>query len=157
MLPASAKRQEASAVMARLATALALLLVATTTAGAQPAPPVDLARLEANAARRWPQPVLVSDLAGIPVLDGRLGRLGVTDRVVGSSEGAPRVVIRYGGWLGFGARPIALPLAGIAMLGRQVVVMDISREQLDAWPTFADKDGVALPGSDVVKVGLTKN
>ncbi|MGA0532771.1 hypothetical protein [Hansschlegelia sp. KR7-227] len=120
------------------------------------APPVDFARLEANAARRFPQPVLISDLVGIPVLDGRLGRLGVTEQVV-RSGGAPTIVIRYGGWFGFGGRPIALPLAGVAMLGRQVVVMDISPEQLEAWPTFEDGDAAPLAGGDVVKVGLTKN
>lgn len=140
--------------------ALALAVLLSGSAGfaaAQVPPGIDLAKLEANATRRWPQPVLVSDLAGIRALDGRLGRLGVTDRVVRFGDGSLNIVIRYGGWFGLGARLIALPLAGIAMLGRQVVVMDISAEQLDAWPTFDEKSGVPLPGGDVVKVALTKN
>ncbi len=141
----------------RHATALLTTLMMATAAAAQSTPPVDLAALEANAARRWPQPVRVADLSGIPVLDGRLGKLGVTERVIRSKTGPARVVVRYGGWLGFGGRSIALPLAGLAMLGRQVVVMDISPEQLEAWPIFEDHGDAALPGDDVVKIGLTKN
>ena len=121
------------------------------------APQVDLAKLEAAAARRFPQPVLVSDLAGIPVLDGKLGRLGVTDQVVRLPDGTARIVIRYGGLFGIGGRLIALPLAGIAMLGRQVVVMDIAAEQLGAWPTWTPAGAQPLPPGDSVKVGLTKN
>lgn len=142
----------------RLSLALAAAALASVLSGAASAQPaVDFAKLEANALRRWPQPVLVSDLADIPVLDGRLGRLGTTRQVVRTPDGGLRIVIDYGGVLGFGARPIALPLAGIAMLGRQVVVMDIAPEQLDAWPTWSPADAQPLAGTDLVKVGLTKN
>lgn len=145
-------REFATSTLAGLAAA-SCLAIATAVA----APPVDVAKLEAMALRRFPQPVLVSDLAGIPVLDDRLGRLGTTGEVVRGKDGATTIVIRYGGVLGFGARRIALPLAGVAMLGRQVVVMDITAEQLDAWPTWTGADAQPLPGTDVVKVGLTKN
>lgn len=132
-------------------------MAALTAPACAQAPQVDLAKLEAAAGRRFPQPVRVSDLAGIPVLDGRLGRLGATEQVVRLPDGAVKIVIRYGGLFGFGGRSIALPLAGVAMLGRQVVVMDISAEQLDGWPTWTPTGGQPLPAADTVKVGLTKN
>lgn len=143
--------------MPKLAPALLFGLAAVSAAAAQPTTPVDVAKLEANAARRFPQPVLVSDLVDIPVLDGRLGRLGQTEKAIRARDGALQIVIRHGGLFGFGGRRIALPIAGIAMLGRQVVVMDITPEQLDAWPAWAAADGTPLPSGDKVKVALTKN
>lgn len=134
----------------------AILAAAGVSAFAQ-APAVDLAKLDAMAARRFPQPVLVSDLAGIPVFDGTLGRLGTTEKVVRLPNGTANIVIRYGGLFGFGGRSLALPLSGIAMLGRQVVVMDIAKDQLDAWPTWTPSGAQPLPPGDTVKVGLTKN
>ncbi len=120
----------------------------------QAAPPgADLAQF---AARRHPQPVRVGDLLHRRVLQPLESRpvLGRVIEVVRLDDGSKRIIIRYGSWLGFGGRPIAVPVDAMALLGDELEVLDLTPEQLNGLPTYRGADGTVLPEDDVIRMGL---
>ena len=64
--------------------------------------------------RRYPQPVRVGDLVGLPVLDYDDRTLGRVQEVYRTAAGKVRLMVPFGGWFGFGQRPVGLTLAKIA-------------------------------------------
>ena len=54
--------------------------------------------------RRFPQPVRVGDLIGLPVLDDDSRTLGHVRQVVRTPQGKIKLIVAYGGFLGFGIR-----------------------------------------------------
>jgi len=115
--------------------------------------------LSERAARRMPQPVRVGDLVGRAVLEpsnhqGRLGRVAGVSR---GADGALLLVFRYGGLLGFGTRPIAVPIEATALLGQFVQVTDVALATLHALPDWTGEGATALGADDVVRIGLNRN
>ncbi len=106
----------------------------------------------------FPQPVQVGQLIGRDVLEPKESQpvLGRVRSVVRDADGGTSMVMNYGGWFGWGARPIAVPLAGMSLMGEYVAVTGYTPDQLKAFPTYRDGTGVALPQNDTVKVGLVK-
>ena len=135
---------------------LVVLMLMGVSAHAQPAPP-DLATLEQRTARRFPQPVRVGDLIGRDVLAPSENQavLGRVAALVKDADGHVRLVVRYGGVLGVGARPIAVPLEAMALLGDVVVCVDYTTAQLTALPDAPDSAG-ALGPDEMVRMGLVK-
>ncbi len=110
------------------------------------------------AARRFPQPVSVGMLLGERVLQPLESQptLGFVDRVVRSADGQVKVVVRYGGILGFFARPIAVPVDAMVLLGPYMEIVDFKPQQLRAFPTFDDAAATVLAAGDVIQVGLAR-
>jgi hypothetical protein len=122
-------------------------------------PPPDGMSLAESAAMRFPQPVRVSDLLHRDVLQPVSSRrfLGRVADVVRDRDGTLKVVIEYGGFLGFGARPIAVPVDAMVLVGQVMEVVAYTPTQLQAFPTFsAGGDTVPLPRDSLIKVGLAK-
>ncbi len=134
----------------------ALALAACGPASAQQMKPPGMREDEA-AGRRFPQPVRVGDLLGRTVLQPLESQpvLGRVERLVRRGDGRVDVVIRYGGVLGLGSRPIAVPLAATAVLGEYLEVVDDTPDQLDRFPTDAGT-AAALAPDEVVRVGLAR-
>ena len=153
----------AASILARTAAqglrylALVGLLVAGSLAQAQqPAPPgMDL---KTAAARRFPQPVRVGSLIGRLVLRPIESQdvIGKVARLVQGEDGGIHVVIDYGGLFGFGARPIAVPVEAMVILGDVMEVVDLTPAQLDALPTFAGEGKTPIPSDQTIKVGLAR-
>ena len=123
--------------------------------GGQPPPPgMSLAE---SAARRFPQPVATGWMRGRTVLQPVESQavLGRVERLVRDGTGQVQVVMRFGGVLGFGARPIAIPLDAFVLLGDVVEVAGFTPAQLQAFPTYAGQDP-PLPTEETVRVGLAK-
>jgi hypothetical protein len=123
---------------------VAALLIGNRLLAQQPAPPsVDLAEF---AARRYPQPVRVGDLIGRRVLQPLESRpvLGHVIEVVRLDDGAERIIIRYGGWLGIGGRLIAVPIDAMVLLGDELEILDLTPEQLNGLQTFKAAGGRPL-------------
>ena len=143
----------------RLPTAAAVAVVAlAASAGAQAqqsAPGMPLAEM---AARRFPQPVRVGDLLRRTVLEPKESqpRLGRVQGVVRRPDGSVAVVVAYGGLLGFGARPIAVPVEAVALLGEYVQVVGFTPDQLDAFATFDGAGAMPLPSDSTIRVGLAR-
>ena len=122
-------------------------------------PQFDRAAITPKFLSRWPQPVRVGFLQGLPAVGWELARLGTIEKLIHASDGGVSVVVRYGGpfaFLGWGGRPIALPIETFGMLGRQVMILDIPPEKLDQWPTWSGSEKELGP-DETVKVSLTKS
>jgi hypothetical protein len=104
--------------------------------------------------RRHPQPVKVGDLIGLPLLDFDDRTLGYVRSVVRTPEGKIQLIVPYGGFLGFRQRPVAVPIEVVAIAGRQLAALDMTRAELDAAPAWNDPQSRTLPLSDIIRIGL---
>jgi hypothetical protein len=66
--------------------------------------------LEERMLRRFPQPVRVGFLVGLPVLDDRESTLGWVRQVVRTPQGKIRLIVSYSRWFGWFGRPVAVPI-----------------------------------------------
>ena len=126
------------------------------TPGGMPPPPG--MSLAASAAMRFPQPVRVGDLLHRDVLRPVESQevLGHVRQVVRASDGTVDIVINFGGFLGFGARPIAVPADAMVLLGQDMEVVAFTPGQLAGFPTFTSAGVVSVPDDTIIKIGLAK-
>lgn len=104
--------------------------------------------------RRWPQPVRIGDLIGLPLLDyfdRTLGRVKIVDR---TTAGKIRLVVEHGVWLGLSRRRVAVPLEVVAIAGRQLALLDISREDFFLAPPWGSNESQELPANDMTRIAL---
>ena len=128
----------------------------STTPGGMPPPPgMSLAE---SAAMRFPQPVRVGDLHGRDVLRPVESQdvLGRVRRLVRDRDGQIMVVVDFGGFLGFGSRPIAVPVDAMVLLGQDMEIVAFTPEQLRQFPTFSPSGAADLADDTIIKVGLAK-
>jgi hypothetical protein len=104
--------------------------------------------------RRFPQPVKVGDLIGLPVLDFDDRTLGYVASVVRTTNGKIRLIVPYGGFLGYGRRPVAVPIEVVAIAGRRIAALDMTRAEFDAAPAWADPASQSLPATETIRIGL---
>ena len=71
---------------------------------------------------RFPQNVRVGDLIGLPVLDESSSTLGHVREVVRTESDKIELIVAYGGFLGWGTRPVAVPIEVIGIQGRELRV-----------------------------------
>ncbi len=128
----------------------------STTPGGMPPPPG--MSLAASTAMRFPQPVRVGDLLGRPVLRPVESQdvLGRVQRLVRGGDGTIMVVVDFGGFLGFGRRPIAVPVDALVLLGQDVEIVAFTPEQLRQFPTFSPTGTTDVADDTIIKVGLAK-
>ena len=108
--------------------------------------------------RRYPQPVKVGFLIGLPVLDGRTSTLGYIREVVRDAGGKIVLVVPYRAWLGWaptdwGRKPVAVPIETVAILARQVAALDFSREDFAAAPAYAAQ-GTPLGADETIRIAV---
>ena len=127
--------------------------------GAAPAPAAAEATLAQQAARRFPQPVRVGDLVDRQVLEpsNHQGVLGRVDGVERAKDGTLLLVVRYGGVLGLGTRPIAVPIDATTLLGPFMQIVGIPPDAVAQLPTFDRASATTLPPDAVIQVGINRN
>lgn len=106
--------------------------------------------------RRFPQPVRVGDLIGIPVRDSDSRTLGYVRQVVRTPRGDIELIVDYGGWFGWGARPIAVPIEVVGIFGRQLASLDMPRSAFAAAPTWHDATATVVPRDALIAVALAR-
>ncbi|MCX7314642.1 MAG: hypothetical protein WCG92_14940 [Hyphomicrobiales bacterium] len=88
---------------------------------------------EEKMSRRFPQPVRVGFLVGLPVLDWEDSTIGFIQQVVRTPDGKIKLIVPYyprfgwvrdGGFLDRWRRPVAVPIETVAILARQVDALD---------------------------------
>lgn len=109
--------------------------------------------------RRFPQPVLVGDLIGLPVLDFDDSTIGYVREVVRSPDGKISLIVPYSarfGWLRteWGKRPVAVPIEAVAILARQIDAIDLSREDIAALPDWMPSQAAPLPPHEKTLIAL---
>jgi hypothetical protein len=110
---------------------------------------------------RFPQPIRVGDLIGLPVLDEHDSTLGYIRDVVRTPAGGIVLVVNYRAWLAWapvdwGRRQVGVPLETVAILARQVAALDFSRAQFDAAPVFTAAHGTPLGADETIKIAITR-
>ena len=106
--------------------------------------------------RRFPQPVRVGDLIGLPVLDDRASTLGFVRQVVRTKDDKIALIVAYGGLFGWGARPVAVPIEAVGMLGRQIASLDMPPSQYASAPSWRDASAQALPDDATIRIALAR-
>ena len=121
-------------------------------------PPPSGMSLARSTAMRFPQPVRVGELLHRTVLRPVEAQtvLGRVDRLVRDPQGTIDVVVDYGGFLGFGRRPIAVPLDATVLLGAVMEIVAYTPRQLRHLPTFDPAGTTPLTADTIVMVGLAK-
>lgn len=121
-------------------------------------PPPSNMSLAQSTAMRFPQPVRVGSLLGREVLRPVESQtvLGRVAQLVRTGQGTIAVVLEYGGFLGIGRRPIAVPLDAMVLLGADMEVVAYTPRQLQDFPTFSAAGTTPVPPDTIVKVGLAK-
>jgi hypothetical protein len=104
--------------------------------------------------RRHPQPVRVGDLIGLPVLDFDDRTLSYVRSVVRTADGRIKLIVLYGGFLGWGRRPVAVPIEAVGIAGRQIAALDMTRAEFDAAPYWADPRSQRLAAGETIRIGL---
>jgi hypothetical protein len=113
---------------------------------------------EQRMARRYPQPVKVGFLVGLPVLDARDSTFGYIREVVRTADGKIILVVPYRDWLGWaptdwGRKTVAVPLETVAILGKQVAALEFSRADFAAAPSHAP-GGTILPADETIRIAV---
>jgi hypothetical protein len=114
--------------------------------------------LAGAAARRFPQPVRVGDLLQRQVLRPVESQptVGRVRDVVKRPDGGIDVVVDYGGAFGLFARPIAVPVDAMVLLGQYMEIADFTPEQLKQFKTYDATDMTPLPRDSIIRVGLAR-
>jgi hypothetical protein len=136
--------------------AVSLVHARSTTPGGMP-PPSGMSLAESTA-MRFPQRVRISDLLGREVLRPVESQdvLGRVRRLVRDHDGQIMVVVDFGGFLGFGARSIAVPVDAMVLLGQDMEIVAFTPEQLRQFPTFSPSGTTDVADDTIIKVGLAK-
>ena len=110
--------------------------------------------------QRFPQPVRVGDLIGLPVLDMSASTLGYVQQVVKGPAGQPELIVSYSkwfGWFGWFTRPVAVPIEATGIEGRQIVSLDMSPAEYATAPTWQGQNAITLPNDDTIRIALARN
>ena len=108
--------------------------------------------------RRYPQPVKVSFLIGLPVLDERDSTFGYIREVVRTNEGKILLIVPFRDWLGWaptdwGRKTVAVPLETVAILAHQVAALEFSRDDFVAAPAYAG-NGTPLSADETIRIAV---
>lgn len=106
--------------------------------------------------RRFPQSVRVGDLVGLPVLDDDNRTLGHVRQVVRTPQGKIKLIVAYGGFLGWDTRLVAVPIEVVGIFGRQLASLDMPRRDYAAAPAWRDTADAVVPDDDSIRVALAR-
>jgi hypothetical protein len=107
--------------------------------------------------RRYPQPVKVGFLIGLPVLDDRDSTYGYIREVVRMADKIV-LVVPYRNWFGWaptdwGRKTVAVPIETVAILARQVAALDFSRDDFVEAPPYRG-DGTPLASDETIRMAV---
>jgi hypothetical protein len=107
--------------------------------------------------KRFPQPVRVGDLIGLPVLNENSSTLGHVRQVVRTPKGNIELIVSYSRFWGWFGRPVAVPIEVVGIAGRQLVSLDMDSEEYARAPTWQGNDATALPNDATIKIALARS
>ncbi len=124
----------------------------------QPQPPsaTDERTPEERMNARFPQKVRVGDLIGLPVLDYDDRTLGYVTDVVRKPDGRIVLVMPEGASLFRRGRPVPIPIEAVAILARQLDLLDIPREEVPKLPTWNPADGNPIDRNDTIRIAISR-
>jgi hypothetical protein len=115
-----------------------------------------LSAAEQRMLRRFPQPVRVGDLIGLPVIDENHRTIGYVRKVVRTAQNKVELIVDYDGWFGWEAHPVAVPIEVVGIQGRELASLDMPRSEYLTAPAWWQTDETAISDDDSVKIALSK-
>ena len=107
---------------------------------------------------RFPQPVRVGDLIGLPVLDDNARTLGYVSKIVRTNQDKIELIVDYRGFFGWRSRPIAVPLEVVGIAGpSDLASLDMPRMEYRSAPTWQNAGAQALPADAMIKIALSRH
>jgi hypothetical protein len=106
--------------------------------------------------RRFPQPVRVGNLIGLPVIDENHRTIGYVRKVVRTARNKVELIVDYDGWFGWEAHPVAVPIEVVGIQGRELASIDMPRGEYVTAPAWQQTDETAISDDDSVKIALSK-
>ena len=106
--------------------------------------------------RRFPQPVRVGDLIGLPLLDWDDSTIGYVRHVVRTPEGKIQLIVNQGRLFGWGGRLVQVPIEVVAILARQIDLLDISVEEFRAAPAWSAATTQPIPSDDMIRIAISR-
>ena len=107
--------------------------------------------------RRFPQPVRIGDLIGLPVLDHNASTLGYVRQVVRTPQGGIELIVSYSRWWGWFGRPVAVPIEVVGIEGRQLVSLDMPSSAYAAAPTWQGNNATSLRADATIRIALARS
>ena len=104
--------------------------------------------------RRFPQPVLVSDLIGLPLQDYDDRILGHVTEVTRSQDGKIGLVVSHCDWFVWDCRLVRVPIDTVVILGRHLNLMDIKRSEFLDLPAWAGSGKMQIAAGQSILIGL---
>jgi sporulation protein YlmC with PRC-barrel domain len=109
---------------------------------------------EARMNMRFPQPVRVGDLIGLPVLDDDDTTLGRVREVVRDPKGKIKLIVGYSKWWGLGGRPVAVPIEVVVILARQIDSVDMKPAEYASAPTWMAGTDQPIAPDQIIRIGV---
>jgi hypothetical protein len=106
--------------------------------------------------KRFPQPVQVRDLIGLPVLDKYASTLGYVREVVRTANGNIELIVSYSRWWGWFGHPVAVPIEVVGIAGRQIYSLDMSPEEYAKAGNWRRTDEAILPNDVGIRIALAR-
>ena len=109
--------------------------------------------------RRYPQPVRVGDLIGLPVLDNDDSTIGYVREVARTPNGKIVLIVPYSAWFGWartewGKRPVAVPIEVVVINARQIDALDMPRDDFNDAPTWTSGQGETIASGEKTLIAL---
>ena len=109
---------------------------------------------------RFPQPVRVGDLIGLPVLDDSASHARLCPRrSCERQQDKIELIVAYDGWFGWGTRPVAVPIEVVGIAGRQIASLDMPRKEYASAPTWqpSEAGAQAIPNDTTIRIALSRH
>jgi hypothetical protein len=108
--------------------------------------------------KRFPQPVRVGDIIGLPVLDMRTSStLGYVREVVRTPEGDVELIVSYSPWWGWFGHPVAVPIEAVGIEGRQIVSLDMSPQEYAKTARWVRTNETIFPEDATISIPLSRS
>jgi hypothetical protein len=106
--------------------------------------------------RRFPQKVRVGDLIGLPMLDYDDRTMGRVTDVVRTADGRIRLISTCCGYFDWNRHQVAVPIETVAILARQIDVLDITREDFFSLASWNGGDGTKLGADETIRIAISR-
>jgi hypothetical protein len=106
--------------------------------------------------RRFPQKVRVGDLIGLPMLDYDDRTMGRVKDVVRTADGKIELISTCCGYFDWNRHQVAVPIEVVAILARQIDVLDITREDFFGLASWKEGDDTKLGADEIVRIAISR-
>ncbi|HVJ33046.1 MAG TPA: hypothetical protein VND94_08010 [Terriglobia bacterium] len=111
---------------------------------------------EEKMSRRFPQKVRVGDLIGLPLLDYDDRTMGRVTDVIRSGDGKIQLISTCCGYFDWNRHQVAVPIETVAILARQIDVLDISRADFFKLASWSGAEGTPLGPDETIRIAISR-